>query len=94
MAAPSATLDTNHPGPLPGPSGMIKEIVKITGNTSVVGDTVTYVSSYLRDCKHISPGYSFTQSLSANGATLTVTIKLQHAIAGTDIEHIELIGWP
>jgi hypothetical protein len=71
---------------------MIKEIVKITGNTSVVGDTVAYVSAYLRDCKHISPGYSFTQSLS--GVTLTVTIKLQHAIASTDIEHIELVGWP
>ena len=94
MAAPQATLDTNHPGPIPGPSGMIKEIVKITGNTSVVGDTVAYVSNYLRNCIHISPGYSFTQSLSANGVTLTVTIKLQHAIAGTDIEHIELIGFP
>jgi len=92
MAAPTATLDTNHPGPIPGPSGMIKEIVKITGNTSVVGDTVAYVSNYLRDCKHISPGYSFTQSLS--GPTLTVTIKLEHAIAGTDEEHVELIGFP
>lgn len=71
---------------------MIKEIVKITGNTSVVGDTVAYVSKYLRNCIHISPGYSFTESLS--GVTLTVTIKLQHAIASTDIEHIELIGWP
>lgn len=94
MAAPTATLDTNHPGPIPGPSGMIKEIVKITGNTSIVGDTVAYVSNFLRKCLHISPGYSFTESLSANGATLTVTIKLEHAIAGTDIEHVELIGFP
>ena len=92
MAAPTAALDETVPGPIPADGGMISERVKITGNTSVVGDTVAYVSSFLRDCKRISPGYSFSQVLS--GVTLTVTIKLQHAIAGTDVEYIELTGWP
>lgn len=91
MAAPTAALDDNQNGPSPGPEGMVVERVKITGNTSVVGDTVAYVSSFLNDCKFVSPGYSFTQSLS--GSLLTVTLKLEHAIAGTDIERCELVGY-
>ena len=91
MANPTAALRTGSVGPYPAPNGMLIEEVTITGNTSAVGATVDYVTQFMSDPQLISPGYSMT--VAKAGQRATCTIKLEHAIAGTDIENIEIKGY-
>jgi hypothetical protein len=92
MANPTAALNANVNGPYPaGPPGMLTELITITGSSSAVGATVSYVMQFVSDPQIISPGYSMT--VSKSGLVTTVTITLEHAIASTDIENIEISGF-
>jgi len=93
MAAPTAVIRPNTTGPYPaGPEGMLAEPLQVTGDTSVVGDTFSYVSQFINDPQMVSPGYSI-QSITKSGPTTTTVVELQHAIGAADVEDIELIGF-
>ena len=93
MADPTAALRTGTTGPYPaGPEGMLAEPVTITGNTTAAGANVDYTMQFINDPKIISPGYTL-ETVTKTGPQTVVSIKTQHAIAATDTEDIEIIGY-
>lgn len=94
MAAPSAAIVANTPGPYPGRGDKMIEPVRVTGGAggSSFGNTFTYLCQFLSTVLAISPGYSI-QSSSLSGLGLTLTIEIQHALGDGDVEDIEIVGY-
>lgn len=94
MAAPTAAIVANTPGPYPTRGDKMAEPVRVTGGAggSVAGDTFTYLCQFINDVRAVSPGYSI-QSSALSGLGLTLTIELQHALGAADVEDIEIIGY-
>lgn len=94
MAAPSAAIVANTPGPYPTRGDKLAEPVRVTGGAggSSAGDTFTYACQFINDVRGISPGYSI-QSSSVTGLTVTLTIEIQHALGAADVEDIEIFGY-
>lgn len=58
-------------GTMPGPNGMVREDVKITGATSVAGDTGTYTTQMKTPNRFEGAGVAYAFS----GQTMTLTDK-------------------
>jgi hypothetical protein len=58
-------------GTIPGPNGMVREDVKITGSTSVAGDTGTYTTQMKTPNRFEGAGVGYSFS----GQVMTLTDK-------------------
>jgi hypothetical protein len=88
MAAPTAALSANQPGPAPGPNGLLSEDWDITGDTSVDGDTVAIVSRFFARPQRVEGAVSWAIS------GQTVTCKLMAALAASEVITVRIFGFP
>lgn len=90
----AATLTITSPfsemGPTRGPSGKIRETLKIVGSSSAANDTGTVVPAFVhKNAIALDSGITVSESVTIGGDTLTITAL--NAI-GSSVVYVEIEG--